>query len=102
MARPFLVKVEPPPPLTVDEAAEKYGVSRTKSKLLQAFAVGSVTGGEGRSRLKLAVGRAGGSRKGSVTAISGGKASRAAAGAGQFEIRRKSTKSSRSAAAKKK
>lgn len=42
MARPFHVKVVPPPPLTVDETAEEYGVSRAKSKLLKDFAAGVV------------------------------------------------------------
>src|SRR5687768_7195165 len=101
MARPFIIKVDPPPPLTVDEAAAKYGVSRTKSRLLQAFAVGSVSAGEGHSRLKLNVGRTVGARKGSTIAASRGRAGRAAS-AGSFGIRRKSAKSSRITAAKKK
>jgi hypothetical protein len=98
MARPFVIKVEPPPPLTADEAAQKYGVSPTKSKSLKAFAVGSVAG---RSQLRLAAGPSSGSRKGGVTATARRTESRAAS-ASRFQIRRKSTKSSRSTAAKKK
>ena len=102
MARPFHVEVVPPLPLTVEETAEKYGVSRTKSKLLKEFATGVVTA-KASSQVRQRMGHAAGGSKSRVVLLRTGDArfKRNAKRVGRA-VARKSAKSSRVASGKKK
>jgi hypothetical protein len=96
MPRPFRIETEPPPPLTVEQIAEKYGVPREKSKIVKAFLAGIVSASETPQPIRLKTPRykRSGARKAAIAgSTSLSRASRAASGGKASASKRRLMKS---------